>query len=208
LAATRDPRLYLAHVARNREPILAVLRRVLPATGLVVEIGSGSGEHAAYFASALPSLTWQPTDCDAEALASIGAHCAHAGASNLLAPLDLDATSRAWPITHAGALLCMNVIHIAPWAVAQGVMAGAARVLPREGVVYLYGPYRIEGRHTAASNEAFDGWLRAQDSRWGVRDLGDVVQLAAENGFDLMETISMPANNLSVVFRRSKRSDL
>jgi hypothetical protein len=208
LPATRDPRLYLPHVARNREPILAVLRRVLPATGLVVEIGSGSGEHAAYFASALPALTWQPTDCDAEALASIDAHRAHAGASNLLAPLDLDATSLAWPIKRADALLCMNVIHIAPWAVAQGVMAGAARLLPKGSVVYLYGPYRIEGRHTAASNQAFDGWLRSQDSRWGVRDLGDVVQLAAENGFDLMETISMPANNFSVVFRRSKRSDL
>jgi SAM-dependent methyltransferase len=206
LSASSDPRLYLAHVARNREPILGVLRRVLPAAGLVVEIGSGSGEHAAYFASALPSLTWQPTDCDAEALASSGAHRAAAGASNLLAPLYLDATSRAWPIERADALLCMNVIHIAPWAVAEGVMAGAARLLPKEGVLYFYGPYRSEGRHTAASNATFDAWLRSQDSRWGVRDLGEVVQLAAENGFHLMETVPMPANNLSVVFCRSERS--
>jgi hypothetical protein len=201
-----DPRLYLPHVARNREPILAVLRRVLPAKGLVLEVASGSGEHAAYFAEALPALFWQPSDCDAAALASIGAHRAAAAARNLLAPLHLDLMSPEWPVARADALVSINLLHIAPWAAAQGLIAGARRLLPAGGVVYLYGAYRIEGRHTAESNRAFDAWLRSQDSAWGVRDLGEVVDLAADNGFELIETVAMPANNLSVVFRRADRS--
>ena len=201
-----DPRLYLPHVARNREPILAVLRRVLPSEGLILEVASGSGEHAAYFAKSLPALTWQPADCDPQARASIAAHRAAANLPNLLAPLDLDVTLRAWPVARADALLCINMIHIAPWAAAQGLIAGARRVLPVGGVVYLYGPYRIEGRHTAASNHDFDAWLRSQNSAWGVRDLGEVVDLAADHGFVLTETVSMPANNLSVVFRRGGKA--
>jgi SAM-dependent methyltransferase len=196
-----DPRLYFPHVARNREPILAVLKRALPASGLVLEIGSGSGEHAAYFAKALPRLAWQPTDCDPQMLASIGAHRAAAGAPNLLEPFPLDARASDWPLQTADALVCINMLHIAPWTAAQGVMRGARRLLDDGGIVYLYGPYRIGGRHTADSNRTFDAWLRAQDERWGVRDLDDVVRLAAANGFELMDTAPMPANNLSVVFR-------
>jgi hypothetical protein len=206
MSEVSDPRLYLPHVARNREPILAVLSRVLPSAGLVLEIASGSGEHAAYFARALPSLLWQPTDCDPRALASIGAHRAAAAAPNLMAPLPLDTMSREWPIERADALMCINLLHIAPWAATQGLMAGARRLLPVDGVVYLYGPYRIDGRHTATSNRAFDAWLHSQNSQWGVRDLDEVADLAADNGFDLMETVPMPANNLSVVFRRGGKS--
>jgi len=198
-----DPRLYHAHVARNREPILDVLRRVLPPAGLVVEVASGSGEHAAYFANGLPAISWQPTDPNPAALASIAAHRTAAGAANLLAPLRLDVMSQMWPLERADALVCINMIHIAPWAASEGLMAGAQRIVRAGGVIYLYGPYRIDGRHTAPSNEEFDAWLRAQDAAWGVRDLGDVTDLAARHGFALAEAVPMPANNLSVIFRRT-----
>jgi SAM-dependent methyltransferase len=197
-----DPRLYHAHVARNRAPILAVLERVLPPRGLVLEIASGSGEHAAYFAKALPSLSWQPTDADPRALASIAAHRAAADAENLLTPLDLDVTVEPWPVARADALVCINMIHISPWAASEALMAGAARLLPAGGVLYLYGPYRIDGRHTAPSNEEFDAYLRAQNPQWGVRDLAEVAALAKGQGFAPAETVAMPANNLSVIFRR------
>jgi SAM-dependent methyltransferase len=202
MTAASDPRLYHAHVARNREPILDVLRRVLPSRGTVLEIASGSGEHAAFFAKAMPSVSWQPTDMGARALASIAAHRADAGAVNLLAPLRLDVTSPQWPVARADAIVCNNMIHISPWAVAEGLMAGAGRTLPAGGVLYLYGPYRIDGRHTAPTNEEFDAWLRGQNAAWGIRDLADVTALAARAGFALAETVPMPANNLSVIFRR------
>lgn len=197
-----DPRLYFPHVARNREPILDVLRRALPAQGLVLELASGSGEHAAFFAERLPSLAWQPTDADAASLASIAAHRAAAAAPNLLPPLRLDATAAPWPVERADAVVCINMIHITPWTASEGLIAGAQRALPAGGVLYLYGPYRIDGRHTAPSNRDFDAWLRAQNAQWGVRDLADVTALAARHGLSLSETVAMPANNLSVVFRR------
>jgi SAM-dependent methyltransferase len=199
-----DPRLHYPHVARNREPILAVLRRVLPARGLVLEVASGSGEHAAYFAKSLPALTWQPTDPDPRALASIAAYGADAGgAANLLAPLRLDATVKPWPVARADALVCINMIHITPWAVTEALMAGAERTLAADAPLYLYGPYRIDGHHTAASNQEFDAWLRAQNPEWGVRDLGAVIDVAGRHGLALAETVPMPANNLSAIFRRS-----
>src|SRR5271169_1659161 len=144
-----DPRLYHVHVARNREPILEVLRRVLPPEGLVLEVASGSGEHAAYFAKRLPSLFWEPTDPDPLALASIAAHRTAVDAPNLLAPLRLDAMSEQWPVERADALVCINMIHITPWAASEGLMAGARRTLQAGGVLYLYGPYQIDRRHTA-----------------------------------------------------------
>lgn len=202
MSEASDPRLYLPHVARNREPILAVLRRVLPPDGLILEVASGSGEHAVYFAEALPAAVWQPSDRDPQARASIATHRAATALPNLLAPLDLDVTLPRWPVERADAVLCINMIHVAPWAAAQGLFAGARRILPVGGIIYLYGPYRIEGRHTAPSNEQFDAWLRSQSRTWGVRDLGEVADLAAGNGFVLSETVPMPANNLSVVFRR------
>jgi SAM-dependent methyltransferase len=202
MSEASDPRLYRPHVARNREPILDVLRRVLPPHGLVLEIASGSGEHAAYLAKQLPSLSWQPTDPDPQALASIAAHRATAGAPNLLSPMHLDVTSDQWPIERADALVCINMIHIAPWAASEGLMAGAQRTLPAGGILYLYGPYKIGGRHTAPSNQEFDASLRARNPEWGIRDLGDVTDLAARHGLALAETVQMPANNLSVIFRR------
>jgi SAM-dependent methyltransferase len=202
MPAASDPRLYHAHVARNRAPILDELRRVLPSAGLVIEVASGSGEHAVFFARGLPHLRWQPTDADSGALASIAAHRAAVDAPNLLAPLRLDVTSQRWPVERADAVVCNNMIHITPWTVSEGLIAGASRVVPAGGILYLYGPYRIDGRHTAPSNGDFDAWLRAQNAEWGVRDLAEVTDLAARRGFALTETVPMPANNLSVVFRR------
>src|ERR1700704_2472856 len=207
MSTTSDARMFMPHVARNRVPLLAVLRRVLPSQGLVLEVASGSGEHAAYFAQALPALLWQPTDHGEQALASIGAHRAAAKTPNLLAPLDLDVTSAHWPVERADAVICNNMIHIAPWAAAEGLMAGAGRVLPAGGLPFLYGPFRVEGRHTADSNREFDEWLRAENPSWGVRDLDEVAALAARQDLSLTETVAMPANNLSVVFRRDAHSD-
>jgi SAM-dependent methyltransferase len=189
-------------VARNRDAILAVLRRVLPERGLVLEIASGSGEHAAYFAAALPGLVWQPSDPDPSALRSIAAHRAMAGVPNLHPPLVLDAAAPDWPVTRADALVAINMVHIAPWRATQGLVAGAARVLGSEGVLYLYGPYCENGAHTAASNAVFDESLRARNPEWGVRDVAEVEALARPHGFALAERVAMPANNLSLVFRR------
>jgi SAM-dependent methyltransferase len=203
MSETSDRRLYFPHVARNREPILEVLQRVLPRQGLVLEIASGGGEHAAYFAENLPGLRWQPTDANSEMFESIAAYRAAAGVANLLAPLHLDVTSQQWPLERADAMVCCNMIHIAPWAATEGLIAGAGRTLAGGGLLYLYGPYKIDGRHTAPSNQDFDTRLRAQDPQWGVRDLTDVASLAKRHGFELAETIAMPANNLSVIFRRA-----
>jgi SAM-dependent methyltransferase len=200
MSEASDPRLYYPHVAHNREPILEVLRRVLPPRGLVLEVASGSGEHAACFAKGLPALSWQPTDTDPEALASIAAHCAAAHAPNLLAPAALDVMSNTWPVERADALVCINMIHITPWAASEGLMAGARRTVRDGGVVYLYGPYQIDGRHTAPSNQEFDASLRRRNAQWGVRDLTLVTDLATRHGLALAETVPMPANNLSVIF--------
>jgi SAM-dependent methyltransferase len=189
-------------VARNRDPILSVLRHVLPEHGTVLEIGSGSGEHAVYFAAGLPRLSWQPSDVDPLALKSISAHRASAALPNLLPPVELNVEATAWPITRVDAVVCINMLHIAPWSAAEGLMAGAGRVLPPSGVLYIYGPFQENGQHTAPSNAAFDASLRARNPDWGVRDLGEVTDLAARNGLELIQRIAMPANNLSVVFHR------
>ena len=188
--------------ARNRQPILEVLRTRLPASGLVLEIASGSGEHAVHFAAALPGLVFQPSDPDAGARASIDAWAEDSGLQNLRPALALDAAAGDWPVTAADAVLCCNMIHISPWTSAVGLVRGAARILRPGGLLYLYGPYRRDGRHTAPSNEAFDADLRRRNPAWGVRDLEAVAALAAKGGFDAPEVVEMPANNLSVVFRR------
>jgi len=188
-------------VARNRDPILAVLRRVLPARGVVLEIASGTGEHAVHFAAALPQLTWQPTDADVDALRSIAAHRASAQVPNLLSPLVLDAASPVWPVLHADAVMAINMIHVSPWRTTEGLMEGAARVLPPGGPLYLYGPFKEGDRHTAPSNVAFDANLRASNSEWGLRDLDRVADLARWHGLHFVERVPMPANNLSLVFR-------
>ena len=184
--------------ARNREPIHGVLSRVLPATGDVLEIASGTGEHAVYLAAAFPHLGWQPTDADATARASIAAWRAEAALANLRAPLALDAASATWPLARADAIVCINMIHISPWEATLGLLAGAARLAVP--LLYLYGPYVVDGE-TAPSNREFDRALRGRDPRWGVRELRDVEAEAAACGFALAETVAMPANNLSVVLR-------
>lgn len=188
--------------ARNRGPILDVLRPRLPASGLVLEVASGSGEHVVHFAAALPGLVFQPSDPDEQALASIDAWTAESGLPNIRPALALDAAAPAWPVAQAAAVLCSNMIHIAPWSAAVGLLAGSARVLAGDGLLHLYGPYRRSGRHTAPSNEAFDRDLRRRNPDWGVRDLEAVSDLAAAHGFAPPEVVDMPANNLSVVFRR------
>ncbi len=198
-----DARRHAPATLRNREPIIAVLRNILPRAGLVLEVASGTGEHVAALAAAFPHLAWQPTDSDPSALASIAAHVADAHLSNLRHPLPLDAENRTWPVPHADAILCINMIHIAPWSAWLGLAAGAVRLLQPGGLLYLYGPFRRGGAHTAESNRRFDEDLRRRDPAWGVRDLGDVAQVAAASGLALEETVEMPANNLSVLFRRT-----
>jgi len=189
-------------VARNRDPILAALCRVLPPTGTVLEIASGTGEHAVYFAAALPHLIWQPSDQDGKALRSIAAHRANSDLPNLLAPLSLDVAASGWPIEQADAVVAINMVHISPWRATQGLLAGAGRILPPGGVLYLYGAYKENGTHTAPSNEAFDADLRRRNPEWGVRDREAIAELAASHGLTLVARIPMPASNLSLVFRR------
>jgi len=189
--------------ARNREPILQVLRERLPMPGEVLEIASGSGEHAAWFAAALPSVIWRPSDHAPEALDSIRAWRDGADLPNLLEPVVIDAAApEAWPVERADAVVCINMIHIAPWDAAEGLVRGAARLLPTGGLLFLYGPFREAGRHTAPSNEAFDASLKSRDPAWGVRDLDEVAALAHGGGFQLSTRIPMPASNLSVVFEK------
>jgi len=188
--------------ARNRQPILDVLAPRLPARGLVLEIASGSGEHVVHFAEALPDLVFQPSDPSAEARASIDDWARTLALGNVRPALALDAAGKVWPLERADAVLCCNMIHIAPWEAAIGLIAGAGRLLSSGGTLYLYGPYRRGGRHTAPSNEAFDLDLRRRDAAWGVRDLEAVAALAEARGFGSPEIIDMPANNLSLVFKR------
>jgi SAM-dependent methyltransferase len=187
---------------RNRDPILAVLTRVLPQHGTVLEIASGSGEHVIYFAAARPSLTWQPTDQDQAALRSIAAHRSAARLPNVHPPLQLDASASSWPVTYADAVVAINMVHISPWRAAEGLIAGAGRVLRRGGILYLYGPYKENGIHTASSNAVFDESLRARNPGWGVRDVADLAELARAHGLSFAERVIMPANNLSLIFRR------
>lgn len=196
------PALHAPATLRNREAILDVLRRVLPREGLVLEIASGTGEHAAYLARGLPGLAWRPSDPDPEMRASIAAHARMAGLPNLLPPLALDARAPDWPPTRAEAVVCINMVHIAPWPAAQGLMRGAGRLLPAGACLYLYGPFTVAGAHTAPTNAAFDASLRARDPEWGLRDLAEIAGEAALHGFGLVESIPMPANNLSLIFRK------
>jgi len=195
--------LHAAATERNREPILEVLRRILPPRGLVLELASGTGQHVAFFAHALPALRWQPSDVSAAHLDSIRAWAAASGAANIAAPVELDVERQPWPVTHADAILNVNMIHIAPWPATEAIFQGAARLLAPSAVLFLYGPFKRDGRHTAESNQRFDERLRAEDPRWGVRDLADVQRVASSSGFLAAEVIPMPANNLSLVFRRS-----
>jgi SAM-dependent methyltransferase len=197
-----DARLEYPATHRNRDAILDVLRGALPQKGLVLEIASGSGEHAVHFAQASPALTFQPTDPEEAALKSIAAWIAHNGLKNVNPPLMLDAASDAWPVTAADAIVCINMIHISPWRATEGLVRGASRLLKAGAPLYLYGPYRRADVETAPSNETFDESLKSRNAEWGLRNLEDVAALAYAHGFSSPEITEMPANNLSVVFRR------
>jgi cyclopropane fatty-acyl-phospholipid synthase-like methyltransferase len=198
-----DQRQFAPATARNREFILPILQRVLPAKGNVLEIGSGTGEHAVFFASKLPNLTWQPSEMNADALPSIQAWVEYSAVPNISSPIVLDVNAAQWPILHFGALVCINVIHYSPWSSTQALFAGASILLPADGVIYCYGAYKRGGRHTAPSNEAFDMWLKDRDPHFGVRDLEAVEEIAVAQGFRLDEVIAMPSNNFSLIFRRA-----
>ena len=187
---------------RNREPLLSVLRELLPSQGTVLEVASGTGQHAVFFARAFPGLVWQPTDADPVARASIEAWRRDEGLPNVREPLALDASASTWPVEFADAIVCINMIHISPWEACQGLMRGAARVLSPGAPLILYGAYVIEGRPTAPSNLAFDASLRERNPAWGVRELGAVTAEARAHGLELDRVIDMPSNNFTVVFRQ------
>ena len=186
---------------RNRDAILAVLRDELPSSGLVLEVASGSGQHVVHFAAALPALDWQPSDPDPAALASIESWRQEVGLPNVRPPLRLDASAD-WPVERADAILCVNMVHISPWEATLGLMKGAGAVLPPGGLLYLYGPYLRENVETAPSNLAFDASLKAGDPQWGLRRVEDVIAAATDEGLVFRRLLEMPANNLSLIFRR------
>ena len=196
-----DARQHSPAAQRNRDPILNVLRRTLPESGLVLEIASGSGEHIVHFAANLPGLVFQPSDPKPEALASIAAWIEAAGVSNVRPPIRLETHQPFWPIANAAAIVCINMVHISPWEATVGLITGAAAILPLGAPLYLYGPYLRRNVATAPSNEAFDRSLRERNPAWGLRALEDVAAVAAASGFSAPEITEMPANNLSVAFK-------
>jgi len=198
-----DHRRSAPHVARNAGPITDVLRGILPERGRVLEIASGTGEHVVHFARAFPALAWQPSDPDPAALRSIEAWRGDAGLSNLQSPIALDVCADDWSIEGLDAIVCINMVHISPWSATMGLMRGAGRRLDAGAPLYLYGPYLQPGVPTAPSNLEFDSSLRARNPEWGLRRLDEVTALATEHGFGLDRVEPMPANNLSVIFRRA-----
>ena len=189
---------------RNREPILEVLTRVLPNAGMLLEVASGTGEHAAFIAPRLPGrLYWQPSEASIDSIADIDAHTDGDENSRIHPAILLNASDTEWPIRSADAVFCCNMIHIAPWNAAEGLFAGSSRILADAAPLILYGPFKRQGRHTAPSNQSFDDDLRVRNPRWGVRCIEtEVVPLAEKSGFALDEIVAMPANNLTVIFRR------
>ncbi|HEV7341421.1 MAG TPA: DUF938 domain-containing protein [Sphingopyxis sp.] len=198
-----DDKRHAPATLRNRDAIAAVLADWLPATGTVLEVASGSGEHIVHFAATFPALDWQPSDPDPAGLVSIAAWSAEAGLANIALPLALDAAADDWPIDRADAILCINMVHISPWAATLGLLAGAALLLPGGAPLILYGPYVEPDVPTADSNMAFDASLRARDPAWGLRHIDDVKVAAAAAGLTFAERRAMPANNLMLLFRRT-----
>jgi SAM-dependent methyltransferase len=195
-------RLASPSAERNKAPIAAVLKQVLPDHGLVLEIGSGTGQHIVHFAKEMPHLGWQPSERDEDCLRSIRAWRSFEAAGNLREPLFLDVGDQPWPLTSAAAVISLNMIHIAPWTAAEALVRGAKTVLEPGGLLFLYGPFRRSGQHTSPSNAAFDRQLQSHNPEWGVRDLDDVAALAGLHDFAAPEVHEMPANNLSILFRR------
>jgi len=201
--SSRDGRLASPSAERNKEAIAAVLLQVLPRSGFVLEIASGTGQHAVHFARVMPHLAWQPTERDQDCLRSISAWAAVETQATMQEPLYLDVTDPHWPVEAADAIICINMLHIAPWSTAQTLLCGASRILPPAGLLCLYGPYRVAGKHTSASNRAFDAQLRAMNPEWGIRDLNAVSNEARAFNIKLARTFEMPANNLIAVFQKS-----
>jgi hypothetical protein len=189
---------------RNKQPIADALAGVLPATGLVFEVASGTGVHALHFARVFPNLEWQPSEGDSELVAPLAARIADAALPNLRAPLSFDVHEPRAPLERADAVVCINMIHIAPWSACEALLRHASALLAPGAPLVLYGPYMRDGVHTAPSNAEFDRDLKARNPAWGLRDLGDVDALARNHGFTLALTVGMPANNLSVVWRRRR----
>ena len=197
-----DLRRWAPATLRNREPILELLRKIVPASGRVLEVASGTGEHIVYFARHLPNLQWQPSDASLSARQSIRAWADAEHLPNVDEPLELDAAHSNWPVDQAAAVICINMIHISPWEATVGLMRGASRVLPGGGPLYLYGPVRRSDRPLEPSNEAFDRDLRDRDPAWGLRELDNVIACGSQYGLMFEECVDMPANNLSIVFRK------
>jgi hypothetical protein len=195
-------RLVSPSAERNKAPIAEVLRRVLPESGCILEISSGTGQHIVHFARVMPSLVWQPTECDADCLRSISAWSAIERLANVKPPIALDVHDEIWPIGQVDAAVCINMIHIAPSSATNALLRGASRILNAGAALVLYGPFRQDGQHTSTSNVAFDQHLRTQNPGWGVRNLEDVAETAGKEGFELEEVCQMPANNLTAVFRK------
>ncbi|NJO45333.1 MAG: DUF938 domain-containing protein [Oscillatoriales cyanobacterium RM1_1_9] len=201
-----DERQFSPATDRNRQPILEVLQRVLPPDGMILEIASGTGQHSVFFAPHFPAQIWLPSDLNPRNLSSILAWQSREPADNLLPPITLNASASTWPVEttefQIAAIVNINMIHISPWSVCLGLLAGANRVLPSGGVLYLYGPFKQGGQHTALSNAAFDQSLQLQNPTWGVRDLDEVIAVAQTKQLKLIEVAPMPANNLSVIFHK------
>ncbi|WP_417622696.1 DUF938 domain-containing protein [Parasphingorhabdus sp.] len=188
---------------RNRDAIADLLRNILPAQGMILEIASGTGEHAVYFGQQFPELIFQPSDPDPECCQSIAAWTKRESMSNVLPPLQLDAQAGRWDVAKPAAILCINMVHISPWESSIGLFAKAASLLDPGAPLYLYGPYLRDGVETAPSNLDFERSLKSRDLRWGLRDVGDMDALAARNGFDRESLVEMPANNISLIYRKS-----
>jgi SAM-dependent methyltransferase len=205
--AATDARQFSPSAARNCVPIREVLTRVLPKKGIVLEIGSGTGEHVVCFAKALPRLVWLPSDPDEASRTSIEAWMASKGLANVRAPVAIDVREGVWGVEDDApfdAMISLNMVHIAPWEAALGLLAGGARLLRPDGVLFLYGPFMLDGKHTATTNAAFDADLKQRDLRWGVRDINDIVSEAVPHGLELREVVDMPANNLSLVLVKAR----
>ncbi|PXW68419.1 uncharacterized protein DUF938 [Blastomonas natatoria] len=198
-----DVRRHAPATVRNRDAITAVLRDVLPRDGTVLEIASGSGEHVVHFAAAFPHLQWQPSDCEPAALGSIAAWSGEAGLANILPPLPIDVEHPDWPIANAAAIVCINMVHISPWSATLALFDHAAKLLKPGASLYLYGPFVRHDVTTAESNLAFDASLKARNPSWGLRNVDEVDLVAAEYGLVRADLIEMPANNLSLVYRRA-----
>lgn len=197
-----DGKWFIDAAERNKGPILDVLTRVLPRRGVVLELASGTGQHVTHFAKVFTGLTWQPSDADAELRESIALRVRDEHLANVNPPIDLDVTRLPWPLQTADALVCINLIHVAPWSATLALFEGAKTLLREQNVLLLYGPYRRYGRHTSESNAQFDSDLRAHNPEWGLRDLEAVSEIAGRTGFVPAGIIAMPANNFSLVFKR------